>query len=130
MRSTLGKYSDMWGAIFGACDSSTRIGRLTNKPHQRVYISARDIQKWEYIPLGPFLSKNLGTVISPWIVTTFALEPFIVENVPQNPEPLPYLKHSDNFNFDIKLQVDLARKYMRSSMVSFSEALSEISFYF
>ena len=69
--------------------------------------SARDIQKWEYIPLGPFTSKNLGTTISPWVVTTFALEPFIVENFHQSPLPLPYLQQKDNFNFDIKLQVDI-----------------------
>ncbi|XP_063625768.1 fumarylacetoacetase [Cydia splendana] len=69
--------------------------------------SARDIQKWEYVPLGPFTSKNLGTSISPWIVTVDALRPFICDNFPQDPEPFPYLKHNDNFNFDIKLEVDL-----------------------
>ncbi|CAG9766225.1 unnamed protein product [Ceutorhynchus assimilis] len=72
--------------------------------------SARDIQKWEYVPLGPFTAKNLGTTISPWVVTTLALEPFIVDNFPQDPEPFPYLKHSDNFNFDISLQVDITPK--------------------
>lgn len=69
--------------------------------------SARDIQKWEYVPLGPFTAKNVGTSISPWVVTTFALEPFIVDNYPQNPKPFPYLVHEDNFNFDISLEVDL-----------------------
>ncbi|XP_066152444.1 fumarylacetoacetase isoform X2 [Euwallacea fornicatus] len=72
--------------------------------------SARDIQKWEYVPLGPFTAKNLGTTISPWIVTTLALEPFICQNYPQDPEPFPYLTHSDNFNFDINLQVDITPK--------------------
>ncbi|XP_030764907.1 fumarylacetoacetase [Sitophilus oryzae] len=72
--------------------------------------SARDIQKWEYVPLGPFTAKNLGTTISPWVVTTLALEPFICENFPQDPEPFPYLKHSDKFNFDINLQVDITPK--------------------
>ncbi|ENN74556.1 hypothetical protein HUJ04_004690 [Dendroctonus ponderosae] len=72
--------------------------------------SARAIQKWEYVPLGPFTAKNLGTTISPWVVTTLALEPFIVENYQQDPEPFAYLKHSDNFNFDINLQVDLTPK--------------------
>ncbi|BFZ21143.1 hypothetical protein BsWGS_24182 [Bradybaena similaris] len=67
--------------------------------------SARDIQKWEYVPLGPFLSKNFGTTISPWVVTMDALRPFIVPNTPQDPEPLPYLQHKDNYNFDIKLEV-------------------------
>ncbi|XP_038222466.1 fumarylacetoacetase [Zerene cesonia] len=69
--------------------------------------SARDIQKWEYVPLGPFTAKNLGTSISPWVVTVDALKPYIIENYPQDPEPFPYLKHDDNFNFDIKLEVDL-----------------------
>ncbi|CAB3253005.1 unnamed protein product [Arctia plantaginis] len=69
--------------------------------------SARDIQKWEYIPLGPFTAKNLGTTISPWIVTIEALRPYIVENFPQDPTPFSYLRHDDNFNFDIKLEVDI-----------------------
>uniref|UniRef100_A0A336M9I7 Fumarylacetoacetase n=1 Tax=Culicoides sonorensis TaxID=179676 RepID=A0A336M9I7_CULSO len=69
--------------------------------------SARDIQKWEYIPLGPFTAKNLGTTISPWVVTTFALEPFLVDNYPQDPTPFPYLQHKEKFNFDIKLEVDI-----------------------
>lgn len=70
-------------------------------------LTARDIQKWEYIPLGPFTAKNLGTSISPWIVTVEALRPYIVSNFPQDPTPFPYLQHEDNFNFDIKLEVDL-----------------------
>lgn len=69
--------------------------------------SARDIQKWEYFPLGPFLSKNMGTTISPWVVTLEALEPFKMDNFPQKPTPLPYLRHNDRFNFDINLSVDL-----------------------
>lgn len=73
--------------------------------------SARDIQKWEYIPLGPFTAKNLGTTISPWIVTTFALEPFLVDNYPQDVTPFPYLQHEQKFNFDIKLEVDVKREY-------------------
>lgn len=72
--------------------------------------TARDIQKWEYQPLGPFLSKNLGTTISPWIVTVDALKPFIVENTKQEPPVLPYLQHNDNFNFDINFHVLLTRK--------------------
>jgi len=70
---------------------------------------ARDIQKWEYVPLGPFLAKNFATTISPWVVTTLALSQFKVANFPQDPEPLSYLKHSDSFNFDIKLEVDIKR---------------------
>src|SRR6202790_1324609 len=52
--------------------------------------SARDIQKWEYVPLGPFLAKNFATSISPWVVTFDALEPFRTAGPPQDPEPLPY----------------------------------------
>lgn len=70
-------------------------------------ITARDIQKWEYIPLGPFGAKNFGTTISPWIVTMEALEPFKVSNVHQDPTPFPYLQHNESCNFDIKLEVDI-----------------------
>ena len=69
--------------------------------------SARDIQKWEYVPLGPFGAKNLGTTISPWVVTMEALEPFKVPNFPQDPIPFPYLRHSEPCNFDMKLEVDI-----------------------
>ncbi|NP_001164364.1 fumarylacetoacetase [Nasonia vitripennis] len=69
--------------------------------------SARDIQKWEYVPLGPFGAKNLGTTISPWVVTMEALEPFKVANMEQDPKPFPYLQHANSCNFDIKLEVDL-----------------------
>lgn len=68
-------------------------------------LSARDIQKWEYIPLGPFVSKNFGSVISPWIVTLDALEPFRVEGPEQIPEPLPYLRYEGKGNYDINLEV-------------------------
>lgn len=67
--------------------------------------SARDIQKWEYVPLGPFCAKNFATTISPWVVTVDALMPFALENVKQDPEPLPYLKHDDPFRFDVHLEV-------------------------
>jgi fumarylacetoacetase len=69
--------------------------------------SARDIQKWEYVPLGPFLGKNFGSSISPWIVTMEALEPFRCESVPQDPEVLPYLQYTGDKNFDINLEVGL-----------------------
>lgn len=68
-------------------------------------LSARDIQSWEYVPLGPFLSKNFGSVVSPWIVTLDALEPFRVKGPDQEPEVLPYLKTEGLRNFDINLQV-------------------------
>ncbi|MFT4969375.1 MAG: fumarylacetoacetase [Chitinophagales bacterium] len=70
-------------------------------------LSARDIQKWEYVPLGPFLAKNFGSVISPWVVTMDALEPFRTKGYVQDPEVLPYLKHSKDANFDIHLEVAL-----------------------
>lgn len=73
--------------------------------------SARDIQKWEYVPLGPFLAKNMGTTISPWVVTMEALAPFLVDNYPQDPQPFPYLRHEDKYNYDIKLEVSIRRKY-------------------
>ncbi|MEL6809859.1 MAG: fumarylacetoacetase [Bacteroidota bacterium] len=66
--------------------------------------SARDIQAWEYVPLGPFLGKNFASTISPWIVTLDALEGFRVEGPPQDPEPLPYLQQKGPKNFDIHLQ--------------------------
>ena len=72
--------------------------------------SARDIQKWEYVPLGPFLAKNFATTISPWVVPLLALEPFAVEPVKQDPTPLPYLKHDNDRNYDIELFVDLTPK--------------------
>lgn len=72
--------------------------------------SARDIQKWEYVPLGPFTAKNMGTTISPWVVTTAALKPFLLDNFSQEPEVLPYLRQKQPFNFDINLEVFLKRK--------------------
>jgi fumarylacetoacetase len=68
-------------------------------------LSARDIQSWEYVPLGPFLSKNFASVISPWIVTTEALEPFRCSGPVQDPEVLPYLRFEGDKNFDINLEV-------------------------
>lgn len=70
-------------------------------------LSARDIQKWEYVPLGPFLGKNFGSVISPWIVTMDALEPFRAAGPVQEPEVLPYLQYKGQKNFDIQLEVYL-----------------------
>ncbi|MDW8263538.1 MAG: fumarylacetoacetase [Phycisphaerales bacterium] len=79
--------------------------------------SARDIQKWEYVPLGPFLAKNFGTSISPWIVTLDALEPFRVAGEPQSPPPLPYLQCPEPFSFDIKLEVSLQTSEMSRPQV-------------
>ena len=69
--------------------------------------SARDIQKWEYVPLGPFLAKNFATSISPWIVTMDALEPFRTKGPKQDPTPLPYLQQKGKHTFDINLQVSI-----------------------
>jgi len=67
--------------------------------------SARDIQKWEYIPLGPFLAKSFASTVSPWIVTLDALEPFRTEGYEQDPAVLPYLEYEGQKNYDIKLEV-------------------------
>lgn len=69
--------------------------------------SARDIQAWEYVPLGPFLGKSFGTTISPWIVTLDALEPFGCDAPQQNPCPLPYLAEKISKNYDISLEVQI-----------------------
>src|SRR6185312_15173640 len=70
--------------------------------------SARDIQRWEYVPLGPFLGKNFASTMSPWIVTLDALEPFKVKAPEQQPAVLPYLQRSaDNMAYDINLEVYL-----------------------
>jgi fumarylacetoacetase len=80
-------------------------------------LSARDIQKWEYVPLGPFLSKNFGSVVSPWVVTLDALEPFIVKGPEQEPEVLPYLKYDDPANYDIKLDVFIENENFDASKI-------------
>ncbi|KPE50235.1 fumarylacetoacetase [Chryseobacterium indologenes] len=67
--------------------------------------SARDIQSWEYVPLGPFLAKNFGSSISPWVVTLEALEPFRTASPAQDPEVLDYLKFEGDKNYDINLEV-------------------------
>lgn len=69
--------------------------------------SARDIQKWEYVPLGPFLGKNFATSISPWIVPLEALDPFRVKGPVQDPPVLEYLNFSKSSNYDINLEVDI-----------------------
>lgn len=79
--------------------------------------------------MGPFLGKNLGTTISPWIVTMEALEPFKVENQEQSPEPFQYLQHSDPYSFNINLSVDLKRKFVFSYIApSLSKSLSSSVF--
>lgn len=80
--------------------------------------SARDIQKWEYVPLGPFLAKNFASSISPWIVTMDALEPFRVKGPEQSPEPLPYLKQKGEKAFDINLEVLIKPENSEETVVS------------
>ncbi|MEC5394251.1 fumarylacetoacetase [Bergeyella sp. RCAD1439] len=70
--------------------------------------SARDLQSWEYVPLGPFLGKNFASSISPWVVTLEALEPFRCASPKQNPEVLDYLKFEGDKNYDIRLEVAIA----------------------
>lgn len=85
--------------------------------------SARDIQKWEYVPLGPFLGKNFATSVSPWVVPTAALTPFRIRGEAQdasagNPEPLAYLRQAGDRSLDIDLEVRLETATMRESNVS------------
>jgi fumarylacetoacetase len=79
--------------------------------------SARDIQTWEYQPLGPFLAKNFCTSISPWIVTLDALEPFRRELPQQDPAPLDYLKRENDFTFDIQLEAYLQTASMDAPQI-------------
>jgi len=69
--------------------------------------SARDIQQWEYVPLGPFQGKAFATSISPWVVTAAALEPFRLDGPKQDPAPLPYLRQVRPNNYDLELEVGL-----------------------
>jgi fumarylacetoacetase len=74
--------------------------------------SARDIQAWEYVPLGPFLGKSFATSISPWVVPMEALAPFRTEAPPQDPPPLPYLRDEPHSTYDIRLEVYLQDEKM------------------
>lgn len=106
---------------------STKLGESISTANADDYIfgmvlfndwSARDIQKWEYVPLGPFLAKNFGSTISPWIVTLEALEPFRTETPKQEPEVLPYLKFEGKKNFDINLEVEIVPENGKGKTVS------------
>tara|TARA_R110002049_G_scaffold147457_3_gene310323 strand:+ start:3123 stop:4370 length:1248 start_codon:yes stop_codon:yes gene_type:complete len=79
--------------------------------------SARDIQKWEYVPLGPFLAKNFASSMSPWVVTMEALEPFRVQG-PKQDQVLPYLDYKGLKNYDIHLEVGLKPKNNEEHIVS------------
>jgi len=85
--------------------------------------SARDVQRWEYQPLGPFLAKSFATSISPWIVLPDALEPFRLNALEQDPQPLPYLQTKRPLRFDIKLEVQLKTRAMsKHQTISVSNA--------
>jgi fumarylacetoacetase len=77
--------------------------------------SARDIQQWEYVPLGPFQAKAFATSISPWVVTREALEPFCVPGPVQDPVPLPYLQQTQPHNYDLELEVSLRAAPMNAA---------------
>ncbi len=79
---------------------------------------ARDIQSWEYVPLGPFLGKNFASSISAWVVTMDALEPFRVQGPEQDPQPLPYLQTPGAANFDISLEVQIVPANGQTKTVS------------
>ena len=80
--------------------------------------SARDIQSWEYVPLGPFLGKNFGSSISPWVVTLEALNPFRTQSPVQEPEVLDYLKFEGDKNYDINLEVYLKPENGEDNLIS------------
>ena len=80
--------------------------------------SARDIQKWEYVPLGPFLAKNFASSISPWIITLDALEPYRVEGPKPIKPQLPYLQYKGKKSFDINLEVAIRPKGAKETVVS------------
>ncbi|MBL0742905.1 fumarylacetoacetase [Chryseolinea lacunae] len=84
--------------------------------------SARDIQQWEYVPLGPFLGKNFASTLSPWIVTLDALEPFRVDGPEQNPHVLPYLAFEGKKNFDVVIETLLQPEGAEAVVVSRTNA--------
>jgi len=79
--------------------------------------SARDIQKWEYVPLGPFLGKSFGSSVSPWVVPMEALEPFRVKGPKQDPKVLPYLKSTGKRNYDLNLEVGITPRKGKETIV-------------
>ena len=85
--------------------------------------SARDVQAWEYQPLGPFLAKNFCTSISPWVVTLDALESFRKPLPAQDPEPLPYLRAANDFTYDIQLEA-----YLQTAAMDSPHAITRTNF--
>jgi fumarylacetoacetase len=108
---------------------STKMGEAISTSNADDYIfgmvlfndwSARDIQAWEYVPLGPFLGKNFASTTSPWIVTLDALEPFRTKGYTQEPTVLPYLEYTGDKNIDINLEVHLITENGDDNLVSTS----------
>ncbi|MAU16237.1 MAG: fumarylacetoacetase [Muricauda sp.] len=111
------------------CGKDTNLGESVPTKEAEDYIfglvlfndwSARDIQKWEYVPLGPFLAKNFASSISPWVVTLEALDPFKTEGPTQEPEVLPYLQFEGPKNYDIHLEVGITPETGEETIVSHS----------
>jgi fumarylacetoacetase len=107
------------GAVVGTGNArGTRIGVDDAADHVFGFVllndwSARDLQAFEYVPLGPFLGKSFATTISPWVVTLDALRPFLVPGPTQDPEPSPYLRGGAPWGIDLRLEVSLASPSMR-----------------
>lgn len=108
---------------------STQLGESINTQEAEEFIfgmvlfndwSARDMQTWEYVPLGPFLAKNFCSTVSPWVVTLEALAPFRVPGEVQEPAVLPYLQFNGNKNLDINLSVSIATDQGVEKQISFS----------
>ena len=109
------------GVVIG---QSSGIGVMLGEPQAEQMIfgftllndwSARDIQQWEYVPLGPFQAKAFATSISPWIVTREALQPFRMPGPAQDPVPLPYLRQAQPNNYDLELEVVLRAATMNAA---------------
>ena len=114
------------GFIIG---KSTKLGDSVSTETADAYIfgkvlfndwSARDIQKWEYVPLGPFLAKSFASSMSPWVVTLEALEPFKIDGPTQEPTVLPYLNFEGSKNYDINLEVSIQPENCQETVVSHS----------
>jgi fumarylacetoacetase len=138
----VGKPAEEQQPVFGPCrlldfeletafivGKDTQLGESVSTAEADEYIfgmvlfndwSARDIQTWEYVPLGPFLSKNFASTVSPWIVTLEALEPFRVNGYKQEPKVLPYLEYTGDKNIDIHLDAYIKPENSEEMLVSHS----------
>ena len=108
------------------CGKNTQMGESVSTSDAEDYIfglvlfndwSARDIQKWEYVPLGPFLAKNFASSISPWIVTLEALEPFRVSGPKQEPKVLSYLEYEGDKNYEVNLEVGITPENSEETVI-------------